>query len=295
MNLSEPLAACPVENLPHRANIAGLMGSGNMAKLPMAEPLWWYSAAFFLATFGMMWIASLIDHRLYDGATLWAKPMKFALATAVHFITLAAVVHFLGLSWQNSHMLMIVAILSIIAAFGEVGYIAFQAARQQASHFNMGTPFYAAIYSLMAAGAVVLVMASGVVGWAAAVDGQSSFAMPTRIAVAIGLIGGTILTLITAFRLGGNMSHHIGVEPAAAMRMPLTGWSLQVGDLRPSHFFATHMMQAVPVFGVIATRILPATPAIIAVILFSLFWTGLTLGLFQIALSGRPLTALFGR
>ncbi|HEV7234042.1 MAG TPA: hypothetical protein VGN36_07325, partial [Sphingorhabdus sp.] len=209
--------------------------------------------------------------------------------------TLAAVVHYLGLSWQNSKVLTLVAIASIVAALGEVGYIAFQAARQQASHFNMSTPFHAAIYSLMAAGAVVLVVASAVVGWSAAIDGQSSLAMPTRIAIAIGLIGGTILTLITAFRLGGNMSHHIGLERVGAMRMPLTGWSLQVGDLRPSHFFATHMIQAVPVFGVVATRLLPATPAIIAVILFSIFWTGLTLGLFQIALSGRPLTVLLGR
>jgi hypothetical protein len=266
-----------------------------MAKIALAEPMWWGSAAFFLAVFGMMWLASLVDHRLYDGATLWAKPMKFALATAVHFATLAAVVHFLGLPWQNSKMLMMVAIVSIIAAFGEVGYIAFQAARKQASHFNMSTPFYAAIYSLMAAGAVILVVASAVVGWAAAVDGQNSLSMPARSAVAIGLIGGTILTLITAFRLGGNMSHHIGIEPAAAIRMPLTGWSLQVGDLRPSHFFATHMMQAVPLFGVIAARILPAAPAIIAVVLFFLFWTAVTLGLFQIALSGRPITAMLGR
>jgi hypothetical protein len=266
-----------------------------MTKLALAEPLWWYSAAFFLAAFGLMWAASLVDHRLYDGATLWAKPMKFALSLALHFATLAAVVHFLGTSWQTSKLLVFVAIISIICAFGEVAYIAIQAARQQASHFNTATPLYATLYNLMAAGAVVLVVASAIVGWAAAVDGQSDLAIPTRIAVAIGLIGGTILTLITAFRLGANMSHHIGVEPATALRMPLTGWSLQVGDLRPSHFFATHMMQAVPVFGAIATRILPTTPAIIAVILFSLVWTGLTLGLFQIALGGRPFSALLGR
>jgi hypothetical protein len=151
------------------------------------------------------------------------------------------------------------------------------------------------MYSLMALGAVVLVAASGAVGVAAAVDANASLSAPVRLAVAIGLIGGTVLTLITAFRLGGNMSHHVGVEVVNALRMPITGWSLTVGDLRPPHFFATHMMQAIPLLGLVAARLLPSDLAIVAVLASALAWTAVTLFLFAIALSGRSFTALISQ
>jgi hypothetical protein len=82
--------------------------------------------------------------------------------------------------------------------------------------------------------------------------------LATRIGVGVGLIGGTVLTIIVGLTMGGSPGHHVGVEPAGAARMPITGWSLTVGDRRVPHFFATHMMQAVPVAGLlldmIATR-----------------------------------------
>ena len=261
-------------------------------RFPSAEQLWWVSAAAFLIIFIAMWALSLIDTRSLDGANVWVKPMKFSISIALHLATLAFVMHILSASMQSNAVLTGLAVASVIAAIGEVAYIAIQATRMEASHFNVGTPFYAAMYSVMAFGAVVLVVASGGVGLAAAVDSQSSLTLPVRLAVAIGLIGGTILTLITAFRLGGNMSHHIGVEAASALRMPVTGWSLTVGDLRPAHFLATHMMQAVPVFGIIAARVLPSGVAIAAVLLAAAAWTAATLVVYSVGVSGRPLTTL---
>ena len=77
--------------------------------------------------------------------------------------------------------------------------------------------------------------------------------------------------------------------------MPITGWSLTVGDLRPAHFLATHMMQAVPIFGVVAAWLLPARPAGIAVLVVAAAWILATFALFSIGLAGRPFTALIGR
>lgn len=261
-------------------------------RLPFAELLWWCASAAFLLAFAAMWAVSVIDTRLLDGANVWAKPMKFALAVSVHLATLALATYCLSPDWRGSLLLSGLAVITVAAAAGEVGYIAFQAARLEASHFKVDTPFHAAMYMLMAVGAVVLVVGSGGVGLVAALDGRSTFSGPVRLAVSIGLIAGSLLTLITAFRLGGNMSHHVGIEPPDAVRMPLTGWSLSVGDLRPSHFFATHMMQAVPVFGVMAARLLPSTIAVIAVLLFSAAWILTTLMLFSLALGGRPFTDL---
>ncbi len=266
-----------------------------MVRLPNAELLWWLASAVFLATFAAMWAVSLIDMRLFDRANVWAKPMKFSISVSLHLATLALVAHFLSPDWKDGKLIGGLAIASVVAAIGEVGYIAFQAARSEASHFNVSTPFHAGMYGLMAAGAVVLVAASFGLGLMAAVDEQSSFSAPVRLAVSIGLIAGTVLTLITAFRLGGNMSHHVGIEPHGASRMPITGWSLSVGDLRPAHFFATHMMQAVPVFGVIAARLLPAGPAVLVVVLISVAWTLATGMMFFTGIGGRPFTALLGR
>lgn len=265
-----------------------------LSRMALAEQLWWIATAVFFLSFLVMWLVSLGDGRQLDGATVWAKPMKFALSAALHFATLAIVTHSLSADWKNGNILVILAVASVIVGVGEVGYIAFQADRLQASHFNISTPFYTAMYSLMAFGAVVLVAASGAVGIAAALDGNASLSAPVRLAIAIGLIAGTVLTLITASRLGSNMSHHVGVEAAEALRMPITGWSLTVGDLRPAHFFATHMMQSVPLVGVIAAWLLPSGVAIAAILLFAALWTALTLMLFSVGLSGQPFTALLG-
>lgn len=264
-------------------------------RLPLAELAWWGASAVFLLTFAVMWAASMVDPRTLDGVSVWVKPMKFALSVSIHLATLALAAQCLSHGWRAGMFLGVLAVITVVAAVGEVGYIAFQASRLEASHFKVDTPFYAAMYALMALGAVVLVVAAGAVGVVAAADGRSAFSDPVRLAVSIGLIGGSVLTLITAFRLGGNMSHHVGIEPPGAARMSLTGWSLSVGDLRPSHFFATHMMQAVPVVGVLAARLLPSAVALVAVLLFAAAWTLTTMMLFSIALAGRPFTALIGR
>ena len=263
--------------------------------MPLAEQLWWLSAAAFFVIFAAMLALSLVDIRSLDGANVWAKPMKFSISIALHLATLAGAMYFLSASMQTNAVVTGLAITSVIAALGEVGYITIQAARMEASHFNIGTPFHAAMYSVMAFGAVVLVIAAAGVGLAVAADGQSSLSAPVRLAVSIGLIGGTILTLITAFRLGGNISHHVGVEAAGALRMPVTGWSLTVGDLRPAHFLATHMMQAVPVFGIVAARVLPSGAAVAAVLLAAVAWTAATVVVYTIGVSGRSLTTLIGQ
>jgi hypothetical protein len=64
---------------------------------------------------------------------------------------------------------------------------------------------------------------------------------------------------------------------------------MSVGDLRVPHFFATHMMQTIPLAGLVADRLFPTQAAIIVVWLATAAWTALTLWLFRQALSGVPL------
>ncbi|WP_193336370.1 hypothetical protein [Devosia beringensis] len=251
--------------------------------------IWWATTACFVLAFATTMLAQRLDSRQIKGENVWVKPAKFALSLALHFLTLALVADQLGSAWQGSGVLIAVALLASACGALELAYIAFQASRQLPSHFYVGTPLYAGLYAAMGLGAVLIVLAAGLVGAIVWLDPSIPLAGSLRSALVLGLVGGTFLTLITAFRLGANMSHAIGTEAPGAARMPLTGWSITVGDLRPAHFLATHMMQAVPVVGLVAAWLLPEQAATLLVWLFAAGWTWLTLATFRLALAGRPL------
>ncbi|AQR63091.1 hypothetical protein BZG35_16590 [Brevundimonas sp. LM2] len=253
-----------------------------------AERLWWGTAVVFGIVFLILLVLQHLDRRRVGPVGVWSKPSKFAVSLAVHFATLALVMGSLGPDWRHSLGLALLAAVSGLAAGGEVGYISVQAARQKASHFNVSTPFYAMMYSLMALGAAVIILPAGVIGLVVAIDHETSLVAPLRLAVVLGLVGGTVLTVVTAFRMGANMGHLVGRPISGVRPMPITGWSRSAGDLRPPHFLATHMIQVVPAWGLAASLILPSTAAIASVVLFSLLWTGLTLAAFFQALAGRP-------
>lgn len=257
-----------------------------------AERLWWWSTVGFLAVFAVLLVVQRFDPRLIGAESVWAKPLKFALATKVHFAAIALAVHFLRPAWSGSGWMTALAAFSILAAVFEVAYIALQGGRGLPSHFNVSTPGYAALWSLMAAAAVVVLAPMGVVGVLAALDGEARWPLAVRLGVALGMAGGAALTLVTAFRLGANMSHFVGLPPAADRAVPLLGWSLRGADLRPAHFFATHMAHVVPLAALTLAALLPPRVATLLAASFAAGWAGLTWLVFTNALAGRSLAGL---
>ena len=255
--------------------------------IPLAEDTWRWAALAHLAVLVAMLAAPAVDHRVLDGANVWVKPAKFAFALGVHYLVLMWVAGTLSAPWRAGSLLAIVALVSSFAGAGEMVYIGVQAARRAHSHFNLSTPIYQLLYSLMAIGAVLIIGGAGVLGVVAAVDREADLGPAVRTGVVLGLVGGTVLTLISAFTMGGRLDHHVGVEAVGAPRMPLTGWSLSVGDLRVSHFLATHMIQAVPLVGLAASRF-PTVIGVPLVVLAAAAWTAATLGAWRGALEGRP-------
>lgn len=264
-------------------------------RMGLAETVLWsvtgLCALLFVATL-VLWS---VDKRLLGDASVWAKPMKFAISVAIHTATMALVAGMLGAGWRSAGTLTVVAIVYAAACAGELGYIVVQAARQQHSHFNQATAFHAAMYNFMAAAAVVITATAAIVGIIAFADPEARLDGPVRLAILLGLVGGTALTLVTAFTIGARLSPFVGVEPAGSARMVLTGWSLSVGDLRVAHFLATHMMQVLPVAGLLAAWVLPAPLAAGAVSVTALAWTGLTLAAYRQALAGEPVVSAFAR
>ncbi|MBX9760400.1 MAG: hypothetical protein K2Y29_16595 [Beijerinckiaceae bacterium] len=251
------------------------------------EAIYWGVAISMAAAFGVTLILLPLDTRTIDGhASVWIKPLKFELSLVLHAATLALVVGLLSPPRRQSSAMLIVALVFLAACAVEMGYIIIQGARAAQSHFNIGTPFHSAMYSVMAFCAVLIIGAAGVIGRAAWTDAGFAASPALKAAIVLALVGGTILTLITAFAIGGRMSPYVRSVPAHDARMALTGWSQSSGDLRVSHFLATHSLQSLPIFALVVERILPGRVALAAVLVFAILWTLFTLSEFRGALDG---------
>ena len=254
-----------------------------------AAQLWFLAAGGFGSLALAFGALSLMDRRSLDDDPLWAKPTKFALSFAVHFVTLALIADHMMVQRPAAAIVSISANASVAAAVLELVYIAVQAARQRRSHFNTATAFEFAMYGFMGLGAVVILSPAVVVGIVCVWQRQLHWPAPVQIGVVVGLLGGAVLTLRTAFRMGSTMSRFGGPPPEhAAPKMIVTGWRMTAGDLRPSHFLATHMIQIVPAFGVVESFVLPGPLAGLPTILFAAGLVLLTLWAFERASAGKP-------
>ena len=112
-----------------------------------------------------------------------------------------------------------------------------------------------------------------------------------RLGAGWGLVLGSIATLMTAFPLAsgeiGGPGHWVGGVRTDLGGLPLVGWSRTGGDLRVPHFFATHIMQALPILGLALDRIAPrvAKPGIAFGALLSI---AVVIGTFVQAVQGQP-------
>ena len=127
-------------------------------------------------------IAAAVDVRTLSGVSVWDKPLKFELALIVNFVTLLALMKALPLARPISRRLRIAALAIAVGSSYEIGYIALQAARGLASHFNQSTILYATAYGVMGVGAVCLVAGCFVFGleFAAAPAPRGSEGLRTR-------------------------------------------------------------------------------------------------------------------
>jgi hypothetical protein len=85
--------------------------------------------------------------------------------------------------------------------------------------------------------------------------------------------------------------HHVGV-PVADARVPVFGWSREVGDLRVAHLLATHPMHFLPIAGLLAVALLPERAAVRAVWIAAAILVAAVAATFAGALAGLPLIPL---
>jgi hypothetical protein len=245
-----------------------------------------------LVLFALTILWSFVDPRLIEGVPVWLKPLKFAASFVVLFATIALVETRLSDPVRNGWTLRIVAWLMAAAFLSEMAYIMFQAARAEASHFNLSTPFHRLMYNVvMAAGAVALVACTAVIGWIARRDTGAAFSPALREAIWLGFLLTFVLTMGVAGTLSNLGGHFVGPHPDGAPTLPILGWSGVAGDLRAAHFASLHAMQALPLFALVLDRV--AGPASLRTVRFAAVgYSALTLGIFVHSLMGLPLIPL---
>lgn len=217
--------------------------------------IWWQGSIFLIVLLSFNFCLYFIDQRVLADELVWIKPIKFEISIIVHFITLAVLASLLSPEKQYSLSWRSMSYWVVAAGLFEVLYIFLQAARGRESHFNNSTMIESIMYGLMGVGAVILVVGSFYLGYLLYREYQPKRNNILLLSSSLGLTIGSVLTLIIASYLSSSETgYSITENTENVMRLPIFSWYLNGEDLRVPHFFATHMMQLLPFYGLWLTR-----------------------------------------
>ena len=223
-----------------------------------------------------------LDERLLRGVNVWVKPMKFAVSIAVLALTTAWFIGHLPPAQRHSRAVRWVAALIVGAGSFELAYITLQAGLGEGSHYNVADTFHAVMYNLMGLGALLLTLSQPLLAWQLYRHPNPALAPAYRVSVLLGLG----LTFLLGAGIGGLLSV---VQPPDGSALPLVGWSLAGGDLRPAHFFGIHAEQLLPLAGLALARWAPRHGRRAAMLVAGLYTLG-CLGLVAQGLAGVSLS-----
>ncbi|WP_103501827.1 hypothetical protein, partial [Streptomyces sp. SM14] len=194
----------------------------------------------------------VVDGRTVNGDPVWLKPLKFALSFGVYGLSAAWLLSLLPASRTGRPAGARTGAALALCSFLEVALVVFQAARGTRSHFNGDTAFDAAVFNTMAALAGGIWLASAAVAVLVLRHRvpDPALTLAIRAGLLIALAGMAI-----AFPMGGGAQHdpataslgaHTVGAPDSPGGLPVTGWSLEGGDLRVPHFLGMHALQLLP-------------------------------------------------
>ncbi|MBD0325312.1 MAG: hypothetical protein ICV68_02720 [Pyrinomonadaceae bacterium] len=240
-------------------------------------------------SFVMLCIAPF-DSRTITGINPWIKPLKFTISIAIFVWTLAWYLFYLpDRRWA-------VRLISwgIFVVFGvEMFCIILQAARGATSHFNVRTPFDAAIFStmgLMITINTMLVLLALVLFFARTRPLPPAYLWGIRLGLLLFL-----LASVEGMTMIARMAHTVG-QPDGGPGLPFVNWSTRAGDLRIAHFLGFHALQFLPLVGYSLSRsrrrALPERRQVAYLLIVALIYTAVGVLIFRQAMGGRPLISL---
>lgn len=215
------------------------------------QPLFWNGIAMAALTVAILPFL-ILDTRTLLGVNVWIKPLKFSLSLGLYsFTTIWVMVRFLK-DWKYQHRIqMVLTITSLI----EIILITLQAARGEASHFNISTTWNQIVFSVM--GTSISVFWIFHLWMSYQIFRKNSISRSVKESLVWGLtiagFGMIIGFFMTSPRpeqlevmkqgiLQTSGSHQFGSgDPGQGLLF--FGWSTKLGDMRVPHFFGMHVMQ----------------------------------------------------
>ena len=252
-----------------------------------AEDLLWQGGLIIIAFLPVTFLVSLDDPRQLNDINIWSKPMKFYASVGLHMITLAFVARFINADVRGKFSVYGLSWVLTFTVIAEVAYLTIQAARGRHSHWNFETNFESLMYAGMGVGAVIMILVAAVIGLLVYRYPVRKMGQGLRLGILLGMVLGFITTLIVAGYMSSQNSHWVSGIPSDADGLPLVGWARGGGDLRVPHFFATHLMQIIPLIGWMADRYSQRPTRI--VIAASTIGVSAVAATFIQALSGQPI------
>jgi hypothetical protein len=251
-----------------------------------AEDLLWQCGLIIIAFLPVTFLVSLDDPRQLNAINIWAKPMKFYVSVGLHMMTLAFVARFINADIRGKFSVYGLSWVLTFTVIAELAYLTIQAARGRHSHWNFETQFESLMYAAMGVGAVIMILVAAVIGLLVYLYPVRKMGQGLRLGILLGMVLGFITTLIVAGYMSSQNSHWVGGVPSDADGLPIVGWARGGGDLRVPHFFATHLMQIIPLIGWMADRYSQRPTRI--VIAASAIGVSAVAATFIQALSGQP-------
>jgi hypothetical protein len=228
---------------------------------------------------GLLWT---VDGRVVREVNVWAKPMKFMAAVGWMALTTAVFLTLLPAHARAQRSVQVMVWVLVLTSAFEVGYITLQGALGNGSHYNVSHPLLALMFGLMATAAVGLTATQGYLAWVVNKNGLT-WGQPVFVqSVVWGLALTFVLATISGFALGG-------LQPPAGQGLPVVGWHLSGGDVRPAHFLGVHANQLLPLWGLVLMRLSGVQPRVAMVLLY----TGVAL--YVLAWAWLSASALAGR
>jgi hypothetical protein len=202
------------------------------------ETMFYFGLICLISSLVFLILSKITNTQVYN-VSAWYKPFKFAASTFFYAYAMAWYCYYLPsfnitiFNW------------SIIVLLGfEIVYIAIQAGKGQLSHFNISTPIYSFLYSMMAVAATLVTLYTAYVGILFFTnifpDLPNYYLWGIRIGIFI-----FVLFSFEGFVMGAQMTHTIGGADGEN-GIPLLNWSTKFGDPRIAHFIGMHALQVLP-------------------------------------------------
>ncbi len=198
------------------------------------------AVAFAIAVVGL-----IVDPIVLTGAPAWMKPAKFSFSIAVYLLTLRWILsHVRG----HARLLAVLSTIITVALVAEIALVEMQVMRGTTSHYNETSDFDAAVWYAMG-GIVSLVLIATIAAGVLALKQRGldpGLAAGLRWGIGICVLGMlAAVTMIFNKEWNDSGGHTVGAADGGA-GMPITGWSLEHGDLRVGHFIGLHALQLLP-------------------------------------------------